>query len=325
MYFVGIGSLIDFLSRLNLEQYALFYSIAAAAVVLSVFFDSLIWHSLLKPLSIKVKLRKLFLYNWIGNFVEMIVPCETVCGEATRIYLSQKETSSNAGIAAAPVVSSRILSTFVYTSGLIIGFIWLLFARTVPLYLISLFVLIIIGTSAVVGAIFYLAFSDTAVEKLVNFLMRIVRVVTKNQAKLEQDKEKITRSLASFGDSFRVYRQHPRYLIEPLIFAIIAWFFSLLVYLMVFHSLGFDDISLIDLTLIYCVQATVETITAGFPVGAVEITTINLYSLYGVPLVVAGAATTLTRLLTFWFQIIIGYPIVQFTELKNLLKGTFFS
>jgi uncharacterized protein (TIRG00374 family) len=154
--------------------------------------------------------------------------------------------------------------------------------------------------------------------------MRIVRIVTKNQAKLEQDKEKITRSLASFGDSFRVYRQHPRYLIEPLIFAIIAWFFSLLVYLMVFHSLGFDDISLIDLTLIYCVQATVETITAGFPVGAVEITTINLYSLYGVPLIIAGAATTLTRLLTFWFQIIIGYPIVQFTELKDLLKGTLF-
>ena len=325
VFFVGIGSLIDFLSRLNLYQYALFYSIAAAAVVLAVFFDSLIWHSLLKPLSIKVKLRKLFLYNWIGNFVEMVVPCETVCGEATRIYLSQKETASNAGIAAAPVVSSRIISTFVYTGGLIIGFASLLLTRSVPIYLGGLFILIIVGTSSIVGAIFYLAFSDNAVQKLVNFLMRLVKIVTKNQAKLELQKEKITRSLASFGDSFRVYRQHPRYLVQPIIFAIIAWFFSLVVYLMVFYSLSFDGISLIDLTLIYCVQATVETITAGFPVGAVEITTINLYSLYGVPLVIAGAATTLTRLLTFWFQIIIGYPLVQFTELKNLLKGTFFS
>jgi hypothetical protein len=43
-----------------------------------------------------------------------------------------------------------------------------------------------------------------------------------------------------------------------------------------------------------------------------------------VPVVIAGAATTLTRLLTFWFQIIIGYPILQFTELKNSIKGTFF-
>lgn len=254
----------------------------------------------------------------------MVIPCETVCGEATRIYLSQKETSSNAGIAAAPVVSSRILSTFVYTSGLVIGFVWLLFTRSIPLYLVSLFILIVVGTSAIVGAIFYLAFSDTAVEKLVNFLMRLVRVITKNQTKLERDKERITRSLASFGDSFRVYRQHPRYLIKPIIFAIIAWFFSLLVYLLVFYSLGYNSIGLIDLTLIYCVQATVETITAGFPVGAVEITTINLYSLYGVPVVMAGAATTLTRLLTFWFQIIIGYPIIQFTELKNTIKGTFF-
>jgi uncharacterized protein (TIRG00374 family) len=325
LFFVGFESLADFLSKLNLTQYAAFYSVAAAALVLSVFFDSLIWHSLLKPLSVKVKLKKLFLYNWIGNFVEKVVPCETVCGEATRIYLSQKETASNAGIAAAPVVSSRIISTFVYTGGLLIGFVWLLLTRSTPIYLDGVFVLILLGTASVVGAIFYLAFSEGAVQKLVDFLMRLAKIVTKNQAKLEQQKDKIARALSSFGDSFRVYREHPRYLIQPVIFAIIAWFFSLLVYLMVFYSLNFQGISIVDLTLIYCVEATVETITAGFPVGAVEITTINLYSIYGVPLVIAGAATTLTRLLTFWFQIIIGYPIVQFTEVKNLLRGTFLS
>jgi uncharacterized protein (TIRG00374 family) len=65
----------------------------------------------------------------------------------------------------------------------------------------------------------------------------------------------------------------------------------------------------------------VETITAGFPVGAVEITMISLYSALGVPIIVAGAATTLTRLLTFWFQIIAGYSIFQMTGLRKLLKG----
>jgi uncharacterized membrane protein YbhN (UPF0104 family) len=73
--------------------------------------------------------------------------------------------------------------------------------------------------------------------------------------------------------------------------------------------------------MVYCVSSTVETLTAGFPVGAVEITLISLYSALGVPVVIAGAATTLTRLLTFWCQIIVGYPILQFTELKNVLKG----
>jgi uncharacterized protein (TIRG00374 family) len=106
-------------------------------------------------------------------------------------------------------------------------------------------------------------------------------------------------------------------------YAVIAWVFTLLVYLMVFYSLEFTTISLIDLAMVYCVSSTVETLTAGFPVGAVEITMISLYSALGVPLVIAGAATTLTRLLTFWFQIIVGYPIFQFTGLKDILKGGF--
>jgi uncharacterized protein (TIRG00374 family) len=93
--------------------------------------------------------------------------------------------------------------------------------------------------------------------------------------------------------------------------------------MMVFYSLNFTAMSLIDLAVVYCVSSTVETLTSGIPVGAVEITMISLYSALGVPLVIAGAATTLTRLLTFWFQIIVGYPIFQLTGLKNILKGGF--
>jgi len=322
-FFVGFEALASFLSRLNVYQYAFYYSIAAIALLLSVFFDSLIWHSLLKPLSVKIKLRKLFLYNWIGNFVEKVIPCETVCGEVTRIYLSQKETSSDAGIAAVPVISSRIISTFIYTTGLIIGFISLVVTRNIPVYLDGVLAIILFGTGAVIGAVFYLAFKEGATERLVTLLMRLAKIITKNQARLEQLKEKLIKSFSSFNNSFKIYKDHPRYLIQPVIYAVIAWIFSLLVYLLVFYSLNFDGISIIDLTLIYCVSATVETVTAGFPVGAVEITMINLYALYGVPLVVAGAATTLTRLLTFWVQVIIGYPIVQFTEVKEVLKGSY--
>lgn len=320
-FFVGFESLLDFLSKLNFYRYAVFYSFAVMALVLSVFFDSLIWRSLLKPLSVKILFRKLFLYNWIGNFVEMVIPCETVCGEVTRIYLAQKETSSDAGIAAVPVISSRIISTFVYTTGLLIGFVSLIAVHNVPVYLVGVLALIMAGTAVVVGAIFYLAFKEEAAPRLVNFLMRLAKVITKNQARLGELKAKLLGSLSSFSRAFKIYKSNPRFLIQPILYAIVAWIFSLLVYLLVFYSLNFEGISIIDLTLIYSIAATVETVTAGFPVGAVEITLISLYSLYGVPLVIAGAATTLTRLLTFWIQVIIGYPILQFTEVKHVLKG----
>ena len=102
-----------------------------------------------------------------------------------------------------------------------------------------------------------------------------------------------------------------------MVFAVIAWFFSLLVYLMVFYSLKFTSITLLDLAAVYSISSTVETLTAGFPVGAVEITMINLYALYGVPVAIAAAATTLTRLITFWCQVLIGYPLINFMGLKG--------
>ena len=36
-FFVGIGSLLELISKLNFEQYSLYYSIAIAALFLSVF------------------------------------------------------------------------------------------------------------------------------------------------------------------------------------------------------------------------------------------------------------------------------------------------
>ncbi len=322
-YFVGIGYLIDLISSLNLADYSIYYSIAIAALFLSVFFDSLIWHSLLKGLNLKMKLRKVVLYNWIGNFVEMVIPCETVCGEVTRIYLSKKETKGNVGMTAAPVITSRMLSTFVYTGGLLVGSLVLVSTAKMPLYLMGTLLLISVGTVGVIGAILYLALKEGAVEKLVNVFTALVKIVTKSREKLEARREGLRASLYSFSEAFQTYKKRPKLLVRPMIYAIVAWIFTLIVYLMVFWSLEWTSISLIDLALVYCVSSTVETLTAGFPVGAVEITMISLYSALGVPLVIAGAATTLTRLLTFWFQILVGYPIFQFTGLKDLLKGGF--
>jgi uncharacterized protein (TIRG00374 family) len=87
---------------------------------------------------------------------------------------------------------------------------------------------------------------------------------------------------------------------------------------MIFYSLNFTAISLVDLATVYCIITTVETVTAGIPVGAVEVTMVNMFSIYGVPIAVAAAATTIARLLTYWCQILVGYPLVQWIGAKSL-------
>lgn len=322
VFFVGIQSLFQLISQLNFEQYSLYYSIAILALVLSVVFDSMIWHSLLKGLNVKMSLKKVTIYNWIGNFVEMVIPCETVCGEVTRIYLAKKETKQNVGITAAPIITSRILSTVVYTSGLLVGsLVLVLTTQSMPTFLVGTLLSVAVGSVGMIGAVLFLAVRENAAEKLVSVAMFFVKLITKSKIKQEEQRDKIRQSLYSFTEAFQTYKRNPRLLIKPALFAVTAWLFTLLVYLMVFYSLNFTAISLVDLALVYCVSSTVETITAGFPVGAVEITMISLYTVLGVPVVIAGAATTLTRLLTFWVQVIAGYPIFHLTGLKHLLKG----
>jgi len=320
-FFVGFDGLFSLLSKLNVYQYALFFSLAVAALFAAVVFDSLIWHSLLESLSVKVKLRKIILYNWIGNFVELIIPSATIGGEVARIALSQKETKNDTGIAAATVLGSRIISTFVYSGGLLVAFISLLLVHQLPIYLIAPVILVTVGTAVVIAVIFIIAFKESAIDHIVNVTMWIAKHLTKKEAKLAKWRMKIHNGLSSFSVVFKTFRNQPRQLIKPVIFAIIAWMFNLVVYLMIFYSLNFTSISLIDLATVYCIVTTVETLTAGVPVGAVEVTMINLFSVYGVPIVVAGAATTLTRLLTFWSQVIVGYPLVEWVGAKSLLKG----
>ena len=320
-FFVGFDSLLALFTIVNLYDYFLFYSLAIAFVVLAVFFDSLIWYYLLKGLSVRIKLRKVVLFNWVGNFVEMVIPAMmTLGGEATRIYLAKKEPQSNLGISAATVITSRMLSTFIYTGGLLVGFIALSLRHALPVYLLAPVIMITVGTGLVIGVIIYIALKDGAVEKLVNLLMRVLRIIVKDPYKLQSRKEGMQKSLFSFRETFMTYRKKPRLLIIPLIFAFISWLFSLLVLLMVFYSLNFTSLSLIDLATVYCIASTVETITAGLPIGAVEITMINLYALYGVPIIVAGAATTLSRLLTFWTQVLIGYPLINVVGLKSAVS-----
>jgi uncharacterized protein (TIRG00374 family) len=275
---------------------------------------------LLDALHLKIRFKRILLYNWIGNFVEMILPCQTVCGEATRIYLAQKEPDTDLGVSSATVISSRLLSTFVYTSGLIVGFLGLALTRNVPFYLFTIVALITIGTAAIMGLILYVVSKEGAAERVVKILTALLRLIIKSPAKLEHDQENIRNALFSFREAFHTYRDNPRLLIKPVFFAVVAWICNLLVYLLVFYSLGFSNINVLVLATIYCIASTVETLTAGFPVGAVEITLINMFSLFGVPVATAVAATALSRLITFWCQVLIGYPLINFVGLKSSLN-----
>jgi uncharacterized membrane protein YbhN (UPF0104 family) len=58
---------------------------------------ALTWQYFMKPLGLNVPFRKTFLFTWIGVFVDLLVPAESISGDASKIYLMSKETGADTG------------------------------------------------------------------------------------------------------------------------------------------------------------------------------------------------------------------------------------
>jgi uncharacterized protein (TIRG00374 family) len=318
-FFVGINELFAILGSVNL----FYYGIAAAVLILTMFVNSLTWQYFLRPLSVKVPLRKTFLFTWIGTFVDLLVPAESISGDASKVYLMTKESGESAGKVAASVVSHRIVAMMISLGSLIFSSA-VLYAINyeLPAAVLNLVLLIIVGTVVTLLFVFLCILKETLTQKVIDTAIRFLVFITRGRWKLDSLRTKATKALTAFHDSIQLLFKNPKHLVLPVVFAIISWLFSIFISYFVFVSLG-QEVDFVLITIVYSVSVNVQSIPLGIPaeVGVVEIVMTSLYGLLGVEAGVAAAITVLIRLLTVWLRIIIGFVTVQWIDLRELAKN----
>jgi uncharacterized protein (TIRG00374 family) len=320
-FFVGFSTLFFVLENLNPIDYAIFYSLALAATVTSIFFLSAAWHALLKALSVKASLKSLFLYTWVGSFVDLVVPCQAVCGEVTRIYLVHKENKENYGAIAASSITNRIISYVISSVGLFTGLLLLLTrSSSIPIYVLNLLVLGLVGTAIYLAALFYLAIEERAAEKLAAILFKALEVTRLKRYVSADLPERIQESLVLLHKGFKTFREHPGKLVQPLIFQFLSMILNISVYVLVFYALGFRNLFIDFFIIVYFIVGTIQIAAAVFSVGTLDIVLTNLFVIYGVPIGFSVIAATLLRVLTFWLPVLIGYVTVQVVGARRLLN-----
>jgi len=318
-FFVGFGEILGVLEQVNPVNYLFFYSLAIVTIIASMLFYSLTWYELLKILSVRIKLRESFIYSWIANFVDLVIPLEAVTGEITRIYLATRNSNEHAGRIVASTVSHRIISMIMVLVGLILGSTSLIFSYKLQEYVLNLLIVVEIGTVASITLILYLSLRKEATKGIVDPLLRLIAFLSRGHLKLDDLKTKAEHTLSSFYQGIEVVSGQPLNLIKPVIFSFAAWFSHLAIYILVFYALGFNvsfDISII----VYSISVAVQTIPIGLPVGLVEIVMATLYELFGIERALSGIATALIRIVTFWFQVIVGYAITEWFGIKTLIQ-----
>ena len=210
------------LSSVNTTQYAFYYSLALVAVLASVFFWSVAWNSILRELSIHVSYKRAYLYYWVSYFTDLVVPCATVCGELTRLYLVQKETNENYGALASAAVTNRIVAYTVVTVGLYSGAVLIFLKPSVSPAITNVFILFLVGVTIYMGVLLYLAIGKQAAKNITSLYLILQKTFRPKHYRLSNI-EKTRKSLEDFYSGFRTFRENPKLLIKPFFFHSISY------------------------------------------------------------------------------------------------------
>jgi len=325
--FVDIPEMISVIQGTNM----LIYSFAALALILDTFLFTLTWQYLLLLLSVKVPLKKVFAYVWIGVFADLLIPAESVSGEITKIYLMSKEPNVNSGKVVASLVSQRMFGIITTAATLFIGFLGLLvFNYAISGLMLQLLLVITIVSVAVFGFLVVVCVKEKWTERLVISVMRFVERVSKGRFKLEHFQTKIIDALRAFYESLRIFGSKPTRLIKPVFFHVLAWSSSIAIVFLVFVAIGYLEpnlpVLLLKATVVYTLLVAIKSIPLGVPaeIGVPDIIMTTLFILFGIPPDISAAATVLTRILTVWLRFFIGFAAVQWLGIKTLMESGVF-
>lgn len=317
-FFIGSAQIMVVLKNINLTQYAFYYSLAILAVLASVFCWSAAWNSILKHLSINISYRRSYFYYWVGDFADLVVPCATVCGELTRLYLVQKETKQDYGAIAASSVTNRIVAYTVVTTGLCVGSAFILLKADVPPVILNLFILLLAGSAAYLAVLLLLAFYRESAEIFARLYFKINSRLRPDKSKPE-DLKKVEQTLANFYQGFKVFRENPRALAKPFLFHTAAYILGLSVYVFVFYALGIPAPSPVFYIVVYFVATAFQDAIASFSVGSLDILLATIFILYGINAGTSGVAAVVVRTASFWFPLFVSFICVQIMGARNIV------
>ena len=318
-FFAGFKNIAVVLQGVNPMQYAFFYALAIGTVLLGNFFWLLSWRNVLHTLNVKISVKSAFMYYWTGYFVDLVVPCETVCGELTRLYLVHKETDYDYGTVAAGGITNRIIAYIIVVTGLFSSAAILFLKSNVPPVVVTVFIFIIIGATAYLAILMYLALSQKSSQRIASLGLKILRVVRPGKYRSSDLSPETKKSLTAFYSGFKTFRDNPKYLIIPFVYLTISWLFNLSQYILVFFALGLArrTFRLLHHRLLHSriPNRRGSQLLGRNPRNLLA----TIFVLYGLNPALSAVTAALVRSVTFWAPLVIGYIIIQAYGAKKLL------
>jgi uncharacterized protein (TIRG00374 family) len=305
------------------------YALAIGFSITEVFFYAVSWRALVNFLHIKLSIIRSYLFVWYGIFLDIIIPAESVSGEAVRIYLVQRDQGiTSCGPTTASLVTHRLLGMALNVVVLFLGMGLLFVEGQASGIILSLILALAAGITAILVLLIVFSFKEQWTLKVVNGLANFAQFVTRGRWKgLARIREDICRITSSFHDSMKRFRRSPKPLALSLAGLSVTWVFNLGTTYLVFLALR-TPVSWSVILITSAIVLAVKSIPIGIPfeVGLPEITMTTLYTSFLAPTLglqlaasISATATILSRLLTLWLRFFIGLGAQQYLDLKPVI------
>jgi uncharacterized protein (TIRG00374 family) len=314
-FFINPAQVADILSKTNVRIYAG----AFVSYFLFAFFSALVWRQLLCNLSIKVSVRKAFLFTWVGLFFETVVPQSGWSGEISKTYLLYKDSNQDPGKIGASVVAQKLFTITLSIIALSSGLALLLLSYSLP-FIDSFFIVLILMLSILsLAVIYYVSVKPSATKTLLNGGIKIV-LFFRNKWNPQNARLKAEEFLGRFHTSIKDLGANPESLIKPIIYAVVSFVFEITVIFLSFYALG-QSVPVSTVLIVFTLTGTLQTVGITM-FGFTEIVMTSIFSFLGIPVDVSFSVTLLIRVVTLWFRLIVSYIALQLAGIHIITKKT---
>ncbi len=314
IFFVGLFDLFAILEKINVGVYVL----AIAAVMLSIFFHTVVWYKLLHYLSIKLSFRKTFSLYWVGIFVDSIVPGGW-SGDLFKAYLLSRQPNIEGGKAVASVVAKNMYEAIFNLGNMVLGLVLLILNYSYEsAILFSIGIVMVLLTLPLV-VLLVISFRPEGAKKVVAACIRGITVLSRNRWNLKKFEVEVDKLLDDYHLGMKILLNKPKMLTQPMFFSFFAWLFEIAALFLVFAALGFlvfpDQV-----IIVHSIAGNIESQGYGFA-GYAQIVATSLYTTLGIQQALAASAALLGGVIIFWLKMGLAYVAFYFVVLVNYGKN----
>lgn len=314
LYLVGFWNVVEVISALDLRIALITILIDLACIGLF----ALGWKLLLRNPG--MKFRHCFEIVLVSIFGDLMIPTGSVSGEILRITLTAKRSNIQISEATASVLIHRLLLAI--TFGVVFGISLVVIMMTQAISLASLYLFIALATvDLILGVIgIYAAFRVHRFERFVEWLA----VKTGNFIRIFRSRYNVADMRARVMGGFKTFGRAMTSVKKTSIFASTAvltarWFMIASIPYLMFFSLGHPISYWVALS-VSIFASMVQMIPVGIPglVGVMEISMTAFFMGFGIPADIAASGTILTRLVIFWFELLLSSVATSLQGIRGL-------